>query len=85
MAHICRSRLALGEEFVVDDVRPGQLRPPIGRLRDVARTIAIAIAVARAARDEELYDPYEVDALGGMIDVESGSPPTCPMLKGDTR
>lgn len=58
---------ALGSEFEVDDKGPGNLLPPIGELRKVARTVATA--VARAARDEELCETFEDDALDDMIEA----------------
>lgn len=45
---------------------PGHLLPPVNDLRQVARTIAHA--VARAARDEQLGDDFDDDELPDLID-----------------
>lgn len=57
---------ALAEAGDVNDDGPGQLLPPIRDLRQVARSIARAVALK--ARDEGLCDPFEDDALDAMID-----------------
>lgn len=57
---------ALGEAFDVDAEGPAHLLPPIGNLRDVARTVARS--VARQAREEKLCEAFDDDALNTMID-----------------
>ena len=45
---------------------PGHLLPPIDALRDVAQTIACA--VAEKAREEHLCDVFQDESLNAMIE-----------------
>lgn len=72
---------ALGGDFEVNADGPGRLLPPIDKLRDVARTVAGA--VARQARDDGLCEPFDDEALEAMIDVCIWSPVYRPYTRSD--
>lgn len=57
---------ALAGEFEINADGPGRLLPPIDKLREVARSVAQA--VARQARDEGLCESCDDEALDAMIE-----------------
>lgn len=63
---------ALGKAADVEAKGPGHLLPPIDNLRDVAQSVARA--VARQARTEELCEPFGDDELEPMIEERMWSP-----------
>lgn len=57
---------ALGGMSEADAEGPANLLPPIRKLRDVASGIARAVALK--ARDQDLCDSFEDDALEGLVE-----------------
>ncbi len=73
---------ALSEAHDVDPDGPANLLPPIDKLRDVARRIAIAVA-RQACRDSLCGDGIDEDRIESLVDARMWSPTYRPFTRAN--